>query len=88
VQRVFVGARERGEAAMFVRVIDILQSVQSNLNLPFAFVLVGLEILFLHHMSARTSLIATSMRVLCSHPFFNIKSADKTSHSELLSLVF
>jgi hypothetical protein len=38
-------------------------------------------------MGARTSLIATSTCVLCSRLFFNIKSADKTGYSELLSLV-
>jgi hypothetical protein len=65
-----------------------LSSLVVLLSLPFALGLVGLKILFLHHMGARTSLIAMSTQLLCSRLFFNIKSADRTGYNEFLSLVF
>jgi hypothetical protein len=67
--------------------VGSLSNLVFGLSLPFALVLLGLGILFMHHMDARISHIAMSMRVLCSRLFFNIKSADKTGYSELMSLV-
>src|SRR6266498_1622799 len=67
--------------------IGSLSSLVLHFSLPFALVFVVLEVLFLHHMGARTSLIATSPRVLCSRLLFNIKRADEIHHCELLSLM-
>ena len=68
--------------------VGSLDRLRLKLSLPFSLVLVGFEVLLLHHVGARTSLIAMTMCVLCSRLFFNIKSADQTGYSKLLSLVF
>ena len=50
--------------------------------------LVGLEVIFLHHMCTRTSIKASNTCILCSRLFLNMKRTNEIRNGKLLSLMF
>src|SRR6266498_2066343 len=67
--------------------IGCLIGIVLVLSLVLGFLL-ELEILLLHQICARISLVSLHTCVLCPRLLFNIKRSNKTSNAELLSLVF
>lgn len=67
--------------------VGSLDRLWLKLSLPFSLVLVGFEVLLLHHVGTITSLIAMTTCILCSRLFLDIKRTNEIHHRELLPLM-